>query len=120
MYQLKSYLKKASLLVFAVLMFVVIPNLQVYSSIGSYQTGSTAIAANKSYQSIKITNANNIEDVVVFRHTAAVPYADYDAPGLSHFARMTRLDYYYDGCLYPSSKDAAKTYTKYDFSGFDN
>ena len=110
--QLNSYLKKASL-VFVSLMFVAIPNLQVYSSIGSYQIGSTAITANKRYQPIKINNANNIADVVVFQHMAALP-AEQIRDAVRDWAR------YYDGFICPSSKHAAKTYAKYDFSGFDN
>ena len=117
MYQLNSYLKKASLLVLAVLMFIAIPNLEVYPSIGSYQTGSTAITANKRYQPIKINNANNIADVVVFQHTAALP-AEQVLDAIRGWARAIARDY--NGCLCPSSKDTAKNYTKYDFSGFDN
>ena len=77
MYQLNSYLKKASLLVFAVLMFAVIPNLQVYSSIGSYQIGSTAITANKRYtpSSMKIGELSHrifsFIFVKIFKHSSA-------------------------------------------------
>ena len=114
MYQLNSYLKKASL-VFVSLMFVAIPNLEVYSSIGSYQIGSTAITANKSYQPIKINNANNIADALAPR--AALP-AEQVLAAIRNWARVIGRDY--NGCLCPSYKDAAKTYAKYDFSGFDN
>ena len=116
MYQLNSYLRKVSLLVLAILMFIAIPNLEVYPSIGSYQTGSTAITANKRYQPIKINNANNIADALAPR--AALP-AEEVLAAIRDWARA-KGRYYYDGCLYPSSKDAAKNYTKYDFSGFDN
>ena len=76
MYQLNSYLKKASL-VFVSLMFVAIPNLQMYSSIGSYQIGSTAITANKRYtpSSMKIGELSHrifsFIFVKIFKHSSA-------------------------------------------------
>ena len=96
-------------------MFVAIPNLQMYSSIGSYQIGSTAITANKKYQPIKINNANNIADVVAF--PAALPCEVVQA-FLHSQARAQGRYYYGDGCS--SSKPIDKNYAKYDFSGFDN
>ena len=69
------------------------------------------------YQPIKINNANNIADALAPR--AALP-AEQVLAAIRDWAIFFREHSYYDGCLYPSSKDAAKTYAKYDFSGFDN
>ena len=67
------------------------------------------------YQPIKINNANNIADALAPR--AALP-AEQVLAAIRGWARAIARDY--NGCLCPSSKDAAKNYAKYDFSGFDN
>ena len=42
-------------------MLLAIPNLPVYSSIGSYQTSSSAITANKNYMSFAAANGTTID-----------------------------------------------------------
>ena len=63
MNQLNNYFKNGALIL-AVVMFITIPNLHVYSSIGSYKIASSAIAANRVHQSFVISNHANTEDLL--------------------------------------------------------
>ena len=49
MKKINNYLKKGIISFVPIIMLLVIPNLDVYSSIGSYQSASRAITANKNY-----------------------------------------------------------------------
>ena len=60
MKQVNNYLKKGTLIL-AIIMLLAIPNLPVYSSIGSYQTSSSAITANKNYMSFAAANGTTID-----------------------------------------------------------
>ena len=112
MYQLKSYLKNGALILVA-FMLLAIPNLHVYSSIGSYKIASSAIAANRVHQSFVISNHANTEDllnVILGISREAVEY------GIAHGLLSDPSSYGY----YPTCKTISKPYAKYDFSGFDN
>ena len=134
MKQINNYLKKGALILVA-FMLLVIPNLHVYSSIGSYQIASSAIIANKncSNKNNKFFSKNYIcyndylingfyEDdrmgIIVENHIAQYP--DIYAKALAHAKIIAEiLSCSYNG-HFSTSKKPAKTYAKYDFSGFDN
>ena len=60
MKQVNNYLKNGAL-IFVVFMLLAIPNLHVYSTIGSYQTSSSAITANKNYMPFATANGTTID-----------------------------------------------------------
>ena len=112
MKEVNDYLKKGAIIL-VVGMLLAIPNLHVYSSIGSYQTKSKAITANKNHQLFEITNCYG-QDVLV---AAALP-AKYSVDIARAFAKFMVRDYHAYDCSLP--KQVMKNYAKYDFSGFDN
>ena len=109
--------KRAIVLVGA--MLLTITNLNVYSSVGSYQMHSQAIQANEGYKkgiylTRKCTNvpasvwADLVQHVTDFPTVNAAPIEAYDF--LS----------YYSTASSKSFLSLEKNYAKYDFSGFDN
>ena len=110
MEQVNNYLKKASLGL-VLLMLVAIPNLNVYSSIGSYTIVSHKITENKSYKSFSINDYNTILYYNDGLHgEASSALAEAIARFFANQAEGHSL----------ASKYVAKNYAKYDFSGFDN
>ena len=59
MNQLNNYLKNGALILVAV-MLITVPNLNVYSSIGSYKIVSSAIVANKVHQPFPVSDYASI------------------------------------------------------------
>ena len=114
MKQTNNYFKNGALIL-VVAMLITIPNMHVYSSIGSYQiVSSAAIVANKVHQPFPVSDYANIiteiggifgitiegiEETVV-RALIGLPSTDFGCPQVH-------------GII-------SKTYAKYDFSGFDN
>ena len=126
MKQVNNYLKKGALILMAFMLFV-IPNLHVYSSIGSYQIASSAIIANKNNTPLNNINhsVNNKRIVNIFGVEVTmdgVTYTDYESyngiityiVGILNDEKMQESQ----GCS--AFKYFTKPYAKYDFSGFDN
>ena len=112
MNQLNNYFKNGALIL-AVVMLITIPNMHVYSSIGSYQiVSSAAIVANKVHQPFPVSDYANITDLggIFAISSEAVEY------GIAHGLLSDPSSYGY----YPTRGSISKNYAKYDFSGFDN
>ena len=128
MKQVNNYLKKGALILVA-FMLLVIPNLHVYSSIGSYQIASSAIIANKNNKFFTINNYIDCDFIINENETTGqgkiienhiAQYPDIYAKALAHAKIIAEiLSCSYNG-HFSTSKKPAKTYAKYDFSGFDN
>ena len=105
-------LKKGVLILVAV-MFLVIPNLNVYSSIGSYQNASLAIVANKS-NCISIGKCTCGNGVVSFQLPCSVEVTEQ--------LIQDTLDYIHSRMQGDSKQHnpIAENYDKHDFTGFDN
>ena len=113
MYQL-NYFKNGALIL-VVVMLITIPNLNVYSSIGSYQIVSSAITANKKHMLLEAKDNHNsvLEDIASLSGIAALP-CEVMALVMEDHARAWNRGVYYP------KKHNTKPYAKYDFSGFDN
>ena len=116
-----NYLKKGALMLVAV-MLLTIPNLPVYSSIGSYQTVSMAITANNnhpiSYNKDKPIFLLNVVAGVVGLAAAVIGFAVIAAsPVAAPVLLAAGLSYPKENLLLNST---SKKYDKYDFSMFDN
>ena len=118
MKQLSYYLKKGALIL-VVFMLLVIPHLNVYSSIGSYRIVSQSITANKNNVSLAASRVNDI-----FMAQISALSAEFIEANL-HIATIPAEDMAWllancltQGCYV--SKHVTKPYTKYDFSDFDN
>ena len=112
MNQLNNYLKNGALIL-VVAMLITIPNMHVYSSIGSYQIVSSAIAANRVHQSFVISNYANTED---FANVILAISGEVYEYAIAHGLLSDPSSYGY----YPTCKTISKPYAKYNFSGFDN
>ena len=124
MKQTNEYLKKGTLIL-AIIMLLAIPNLPVYSSIGSYQTSSSAITANKNYMPFTKNGVNRIADVFTGLSTdqligvyLALPVESSNPLEEAIERLMANEDGHHGHPL--ASRYATETYAKYDFSGFDN
>ena len=116
MKQVNNYLKNGVLILVAG-MLLAIPSLNVYSSIGSYQSSSSAIVVNVDYKK----HSHVIGKALLapfdlygmskeeFMELAAI-LADQDTP----IANISTT------CGYHPLSLKTKNYAKYDFSGFDN
>ena len=110
MEQVNNYFKNGALIL-AVVMLITIPNLHVYSSIGSYKIASSAIAANRAHQSFAVNDYANITDLGgIFGITE----------GLEDTAARVLMGLPSSEFGYYPTRAIPKTYAKYDFSGFDN
>ena len=106
------YLKNGALILVA-FMLLAIPNLHVYSSIGSYRVVSQSIKVNKNYTSFVVNEYNN--KVMELLATPSVTII----LGISSEEMAWLLaNCLTQGCYV--SKHVTKPYTKYDFSDFDN
>ena len=133
---LNNYFQKATAIL-VVFMLLVIPNLHVYSSIGSYQTDSPAVIANKAFI---MTKPENKQCCSYKSEQQRVAYPIFGTPITLTTVAMRSIfeslaqqkDYHVSDSDYVttfsddgstcgahslSSKD---NYAKYDFSGFDN
>ena len=119
----KNYFQKAAVILIA-LMLLSIPNLHVYSSVGSYQTISNAIKANTNYKQY----LHSIEEqrlVAIFYHPTTCNILGISGDVVELIVNnVLSLNHNNVGDSSTSSDHAlslkTKTYTKYDFSGFDN
>ena len=116
MNHLNNYFQKGTI-IFVIVMLITIPNLHVCSSIGSYQTSSPAIMANKHFQSDHLPHEFSLSlgMAAALVAVAAVVVAIISSGVLaasvvvtSNKAQPPQLNYF------------DKAYAKYDFSGFDN
>ena len=115
MNHLNNYFQKGAI-IFVIVMLITIPNLHVCSSIGSYQTSSPAIMANKYFQfdhlphefSLSLGMAAVLLTVGAVLVASIVSGALLGATVASNNARLPQLNYF------------DEAYAKYDFSGFDN
>ena len=112
MKQTNNYFKNGALILVAA-MFLVIPNLNVYSSIGSYKIASSAIVANKVHQTFVISNHDNTEDLANVILAITVEGLEETAVRALMGLPLSEFGYY-------PTRAISKTYAKYDFSGFDN
>ena len=110
---------KKGVLILVAFMLLVIPNLHVYSSIGSYRIVSQSITANKNNASLAASRVNDIFMAQISAFSAEFVEAN------SHIATIPAEDMAWllancltQGCYV--SKHVTKHYAKYDFSGFDN
>ena len=116
MKQSNNYFQKIALALVASIL-ILIPNLNVYSSVGSYRTSSPGISANNHFllsdendpPNVSIAPAAAIAVVAFFLASVAVA-------GLlgAIVAKGTGLEFY------PKNKIIHSDYKKYDFSEFDN
>ena len=111
MNQLNNYLKNGALILVAV-MLITVPNLNVYSSIGSYKIASSAIVANKIHQPFPVSDYANIENML---GPFALTIEGLEATAARALMGLPSSEV---GC-YPT-RSISKNYAKYDFSGFDN
>ena len=125
MKQVNNYLKKGTLIL-AIIMLLAIPNLPVYSSIGSYQTSSSAITANKNYMSFAAANGTTIDMIADLLTNPSVslrlalPVEVVEQMLLNYDMWIAELQTNRAHGLPSASKPISKPYAKYDFSGFDN
>ena len=124
MKQTNEYLKKGTLIL-AIIMLLAIPNLPVYSSIGSYQTSSSAITANKNYMSFAAANGTTIDMIADLLTNSSISLrlahsTDLYSNAIERImANEANQAHGHHG--HPlASRYATETYAKYDFSGFDN
>ena len=109
---------KKRVLILVAGMLLAIPSLNVYSSIGSYKTSSSAIVVNVDYKKHSHVIGKTLlapfdlygMSKEEFMELAAI-LADQDTP----IANISTTC-----CGYHPLSLKAKTYAKYDFSGFDN
>ena len=117
MNQLNNYFKNGALIL-VVVMLITIPNMHVYSSIGSYQiVSSAAIVANKVHQPFPVSDYANITDLggIFAISSEAVEY------GIAHGLLSDPSSYDPSSYGYYTTRGSiSKNYAKYDFSGFDN
>ena len=99
MKQSNNYFQKIALALVASIL-VLIPNLHVYSSVGSYQRFSSVITANANYK----------------KH----PCSYYYSSVIGHYIGLYAMITDDSNCGYPVLSFKNKNYAKYDFSGFDN
>ena len=105
----KNYFQKSAIILSA-FMLLTIPNLNVYSSIGSYQKASKAIMVNKGGRNLIGRN-----DKVDSRDLTVLSYIDEHGVKTIGFPMIITIT-----CGVHSLLSKAKSYAKYDFSGFDN
>ena len=128
MYQSNNYFKNGAL-VLVVVMLITVPNLNVYSSIGSYQVYSQAISANtnykkKSFMSFLTTRSPLIYQVYDYDDTECLllqnesEIAEALKNEIQQLINQLATDNNSTSEQVLSLK--AKPYAKYDFSGFDN
>ena len=116
MKQSNNYFQKIALALVASIL-ILIPNLNVYSSVGSYRTSSPGISANNHFllsdendaPQITIAPAVAIAGVAVILASLAVI-----ALGIAIEEKGPGLEFF------PEAKIMNPNYKKYDFSGFDN
>ena len=113
MNNIKNYLKKGALLM-SLFMFFIIPNMNVYSSVGNYATWSTSLDANNS-RILNIENSQSVAWWVVAAEAIALAYASGYALGtVAHHAW---------NAIGPQQETLAFNsidYNPNDFSKFDN
>ena len=126
---LNNYFQKATAIL-VVFMLLVIPNLHVYSSIGSYKIASSAITANNTLiitqpECKKCSYQQNERQVTYFGMPATMVragdrafYEYLASQGIDISDALDRLAKEESTCGYYSFKN--KNYVKYDFSDFDN
>ena len=121
MKQTNEYLKKGTLIL-AIIMLLAIPNLPVYSSIGSYQTSSSAITANKNYIPFAAANGTTIDMIADLLTNSSISLRLAHSTDLySNAIERIMANEANQAHGHPSaSKPISKTYAKYDFSSFDN
>ena len=112
MNQLNNYLKNGALIL-AVVMLITILNMHVYSSIGSYQTASSAIVANKVHQPFPVSDYTS--RLTEIGGVFALTIEGLEATAARALIGLPSSEV---GC-YPT-RSISKNYAKYDFSGFDN
>ena len=127
-------LKKWALILVA-FMLLVIPNLHIYSSVGSYHIVSQAITANKNYQTLSVNdywlknmygkilyNGVDIYDIIS-NLTEDLESVTGSRLMLMHpqiIAELNAKEVQRAKTQGYSGKPITKPYAKYDFSGFDN
>ena len=116
MEQVNNYLKKASLGL-VLLMLVAIPNLNVYSSIGSYQITSLAIMANKKRSHVFTTSLCHPSPLYI---EDTESYVRQIMEGLPETMKNMFMVFSSNSKPVSISNYLTENYPKYDFSGFDN
>jgi hypothetical protein len=109
-------LKKTSrngVLVLIAVMILTIPNMPVYSAVGSYQSNSMALAANKNYNATAMASDKVIWPALLLV-AAGLGLAVVGAVGVIDGWNSIHAK------LRKTSSDFEKNYDKYDFSRFDN
>ena len=112
MNQLNNYLKNGALILVAV-MLITVPNLNVYSSIGSYKIASSAIVANKVHQPFPVSDYTS--RLTEIGGVFVLTIEGLEATAARALSGLPLSEF---GC-YPT-RAISKNYAKYDFSGFDN
>jgi hypothetical protein len=107
-------LKKTSrngVLVLIAVMLLTIPSMPVYSAVGSYQSNSMALAANKDYNATAMAS-----DKVIWPAVLAVAAG----VGLAVVFAVGVVDGWNSHHPKPPASKFKNDYNKYDFSKFDN
>ena len=99
-------LKTMALLLVAA-MLLIIPNMNIYSSVSSYQTSSPSLSANTNYKK----RLQNKEEHFIFMQPIE---------GYIEMIREALGNFFDSNCGYSVLSFKNKNYAKYDFSGFDN
>ena len=111
---LNNYLKKGVLVIVA-FMLLTIPNMNVYSFIGSYQNSSPAITANTKHKRTYIKDRLFFEAALSIGAALGVVAVGLIIGGVVYAVVTEDIGKF---SLPPNSID--KNYMKYDFSQFDN
>jgi hypothetical protein len=109
-------IKKTSrngVLILVTVMLLTIPNMPVYSAVGSYQSNSMALVANKDYNATAMASDKAIWPAVL-AVAAGVGLAVVGAVGFIDGWNSIHAE------LSLASLDFENNYDKYDFSKFDN
>ena len=123
MYKNNHFQKGISILI--VFMLLAIPNIHIYSEIGSYQTSSSAITANKIYTEKRLSSIEKhdlYEEQVTHYPEICFPGKGAINERLVHEAIQKAIQDLQNN--HSTTNHALsfknKNYAKYDFSGFDN
>ena len=116
---LRNHFQRRAVIFLVAIMLLTILNMSVYSSIGSFQITSTALAANNRQESFLNSEKKplNLPGVVAFSAIGAVlVVALFVADEVTEDIAIMELS----GLVEPALAYKNKNYAKHDFSKFDN
>ena len=122
-----NYFQKKIVVFFIIAILMIIPNIRIYSCIGSYKIYSQAILANNNIDYTKnnlylIEKHNVYEQIYLPQICFPAPEANITIGSIHESVQKALQDYFDNNStskVHPLSFKT-KNYAKYDFSGFDN